>query len=444
MTTEWENYRAAGEKAFTEKDFATAESNWRKARELAQSFDKYDPRVTTTLEGLAETLWHMGNLEEAEQLCNYVLHLFRVTRGPSHPDYGVVSNNLAMLAHFQGKHEAAEQNYQRALEILGRALGPGHPHVVAISTNYSDLLRLMGREREAEHLKNKALTSADLARSGQFQVAEAPAASASTSPAVEQRAPVQQQQPTPAPQPPTVQPSRPPGQDGTIKVSPQEMQSATGANPVLSPAASVYEKALVSAEQAQYPTGSSPEEKWDNARIHGEAAVAAEDWQKAEFFWQAAVRAAESFPIRDPRLCKSLESLAEVYWKQGKYNLAEPLSRRVLGIYEVVLGTNHPDVGFVANNLGMLYHAQGNLKTAVTLYERSLPLLVSKLGTQHPSIFNLETNLKNVLIALGRNDDANAVKEKLIDAQQKRWTRSGKFEAFHRTAPDDTLATNQA
>jgi tetratricopeptide (TPR) repeat protein len=178
------------------------------------------------------------------------------------------------------------------------------------------------------------------------------------------------------------------------------------------------------------PVGASAEEKWESSRAQGEAAVVTEEWAKAEFFWQAAVRAAESFPIRDPRLCKSLESLAEVYWKQAKYNMAEPLSRRVLGIYEAVLGKNHPDVGFVANNLGMLYHAQGNLKTAATLYERALPLLVAKLGAQHPSVFNLETNLKNVLMALGRTEDAEAVKMKLNAAQQKRWTRSGKFEVY--------------
>ncbi len=416
MTTDWEYYRAAGEKAFLEQDFSIAESNWRKAKEIAESFDKYDPRVTVSYEGLSEALWHQGQLEEAEKLCLYVLHLFRVTRGPEHPDYGVVSNNLAMLNHFQGKHEQAEQNYQRALEILSRSLGPGHPHVVAISTNYSDLLKLMGREKEAEQIKVETLRSSDLARSGNFQSADG-AKSQSDAGVATQQMTFPPSKPSPSALPQNMTGAPQPGQDQTQHTSsPQQ------------PAAGAPREHMKNALEG--PVGASAEEKWENSRAQGEAAVVAEDWARAEFFWQAAVRAAESFPIRDPRLCKSLESLAEVYWKQAKYNMAEPLSRRVLGIYEAVLGKNHPDVGFVANNLGMLYHAQGNLKTAATLYERALPLLVAKLGAQHPSVFNLETNLKNVLMALGRTEDAEAVKMKLNDAQQKRWTRSGKFEVY--------------
>ena len=320
-----------------------------------------------------------------------------------------------MLLHFQGKHAQAEQSYQRAIEILGKALGTGHPNVVAIATNYSDLLRLMGRDDEAEQLKNKALVTSDLTHSGQFQVAQSTNAEATNS--------TESTSETTLPQTEASAPQL--GQQAAPQTN--VVPSGGGAG---QPSPAVNHSAPSGPFDGETHHGASPDEKWDDARGHAEAALEAQDWQKAEFFWQAAVRAAEAFPIRDPRLCKSLESLAEVYWKQAKYNQAEPLSRRVLGIYEVVLGKNHPDVGFVANNLGMLYHAQGNLQTAAILYERSLPLLVSKLGLQHPSVFNLETNLKNVLIALGRNEEAEAVKEKLTDAQQKRWTRSGKFEAM--------------
>jgi tetratricopeptide (TPR) repeat protein len=428
LTTEWEQYRAAAEKAFAEKDYANAEAHWRKARELGQSFDKYDDRVTVALEGLSETLWCQGQLAEAEQICNYVLHIFRVTRGPTHPDYGVLSNNVAMLCHFQGKHALAEQNYKRALEILGRTLGTGHAYVVAINTNYADLLRLMGRESEADQLTSKALVTSDLVHSGQFQVAQAtppPAAAVPDHTVVTTAVPGASSVRVPQ-APLAMQQQRPEAihQSGN---SPRPQEIDTGTVAPANPQQAVLQNQLDGIPAVQ---GSSPDEKWENARAHAEAAINGQDWQKAEYFWQAAVRAAESFPIRDPRLCKSLESLAEVYWKQAKYGQAEPLSRRVLGIYEVVLGKNHPDVGFVANNLGMLYHAQGNLPTAATLYERALPLLVTKLGIQHPSVFNLETNLKNILVALGRHRDAEKVTERLLDAQQKRFTRSGKFESF--------------
>jgi tetratricopeptide (TPR) repeat protein len=313
-----------------------------------------------------------------------------------------------MLCHFQGKNALAEQNYKRALETLGKALGPGHPLVVAIATNYSDLLRIMGRDKESELMKNRALTTSDLAKSGQFQVAQSPAKRESA-PAVAAGGHAQLAAASAAITPPQV---------ATAAASTQQ-------------AANLLNADILQTDQRSTIPGTTPEDKWDNARLHAESAVVSEDWPKSEFFWQAAVRAAEVFPIRDPRLCKSLESLAEVYWKQGKYDQAEPLSRRVLSIYEAVLGEHHPDVGFVANNLGMLYHAQGDMPKAASLYERALPLLASKLGPQHPSVFNLETNLKNVLMTLGRMDEAEVVKAKLTDSQQGRWTRSGKFQTLN-------------
>jgi tetratricopeptide (TPR) repeat protein len=398
VTGEWESYRDAALQAFVDKNFALAENIWRKAGEISQNFDKYDPRVTESLEGLAESLWYQGKFEESEQLCNYVLHLFTVTRGPSHPDYGVVSNNLAMLYHFQGKYAQAEICYQRALEVLGQALGPGAPHVVAIANNYAELLRLTGKEIEAERVKRANLLVSNLAKSGTYSSFDNLQMATSQ---------IRAQSPTAS----SAAGGPPMGFDDPNRIA--QSASQTAATLHVPPAfASAYE------------------DTWDQSRSQAESATMAGDWVTAERYWHAAIKAAEKFQPRDPRLCKSLESLAEVYWKQGKYNLAEPHSRRVLNIYESILGPDHPEVGFVANNLGMLYHAQGNLKSAAALYDRALSLLVTNLGPQHPSIFNLETNLKNVLIALGRTRDAEELTARLQSAQTQRWSRSGTYQAY--------------
>ena len=62
---------------------------WRAAYEQAKTFNKLDPRWAATLEGLAEALWHQGKLAEAEPLCKQILEIFKITRGPEHPDVGV-------------------------------------------------------------------------------------------------------------------------------------------------------------------------------------------------------------------------------------------------------------------------------------------------------------------------------------------------------------------
>ncbi len=58
--------------------------------------------------------------------------------------------------------------------------------------------------------------------------------------------------------------------------------------------------------------------------------------------------------------CSSyLNSVAGVYFKQGRYAEAEPLVKRSLAIREKALGPEHPDVAQSLNNLAVVYVKQG-------------------------------------------------------------------------------------
>ena len=54
----------------------------------------------------------------------------------------------------------------------------------------------------------------------------------------------------------------------------------------------------------------------------------------------------------------SLNNLANLYIKQGKYTQAEPLFLRALSIRTQVLGTDHPDVVYLRESLTSLYTKQ--------------------------------------------------------------------------------------
>ncbi len=54
----------------------------------------------------------------------------------------------------------------------------------------------------------------------------------------------------------------------------------------------------------------------------------------------------------------SLNNLADLYQKQGRYADAEPLYKRALAIREKALGPNHPDVASSLNNLAELYRTR--------------------------------------------------------------------------------------
>ena len=57
-------------------------------------------------------------------------------------------------------------------------------------------------------------------------------------------------------------------------------------------------------------------------------------------------------------MAATLNSLAVLYGKLGKYKDAEPLCKRALEIREKVLGRDHPDVVKQLNNLALLCKIQ--------------------------------------------------------------------------------------
>jgi tetratricopeptide (TPR) repeat protein len=58
------------------------------------------------------------------------------------------------------------------------------------------------------------------------------------------------------------------------------------------------------------------------------------------------------------KVAATLNNLAVLYGKRGKYKDAEPLCKRALEIREKVLGKDHPDVAKQLNNLALLCQNQ--------------------------------------------------------------------------------------
>ena len=68
------------------------------------------------------------------------------------------------------------------------------------------------------------------------------------------------------------------------------------------------------------------------------------------------------FPLLYPlQVAATLNNLAVLYGKRGKYKDAEPLCKRALEIREKVLGRDHPDVAKQLNNLALLCQNQVRL-----------------------------------------------------------------------------------
>ena len=102
--------------------------------------------------------------------------------------------------------------------------------------------------------------------------------------------------------------------------------------------------------------------------------------------YQLALKEAERFGEQDPRLAETLNSLASLYYEQGKYSQAESLYRRSLGLVEEVWGEGHPNVAVSLENIALLYLVQGRYSEAEPLFQRSLTIREKVMGAEHPTV----------------------------------------------------------
>ena len=68
------------------------------------------------------------------------------------------------------------------------------------------------------------------------------------------------------------------------------------------------------------------------------------------------------FGVNHANYAIALASLADVYWRQGKYAEAEALYKRAVVIREKVLSKDHSGVADYLNNLGLILNDQGKLR----------------------------------------------------------------------------------
>jgi tetratricopeptide (TPR) repeat protein len=120
-----------------------------------------------------------------------------------------------------------------------------------------------------------------------------------------------------------------------------------------------------------------------------------------------------------PDVAVRLNNLAVLYQNQGKYNEAEPLYLRSLSIVEKQLGEEHPDVATSLNNLAFLYHNQGKYNEAESLYLRSLSIREKQLGENHPDVATSLNNLAELYSNQGKYDEAEPLHRRSLSIVEK-------------------------
>jgi len=122
----------------------------------------------------------------------------------------------------------------------------------------------------------------------------------------------------------------------------------------------------------------------ENYEAEGNTAVERGQYGEAENLLHAEIEQAERIGSLNPHLACSLNELGILYAKQHKYEQAEPMFQRSLGVCVAVLGSDHPDVAVILKNIGILKASQRHYVEADLLLKQSLLLTKRVLGHEHP------------------------------------------------------------
>ncbi len=150
------------------------------------------------------------------------------------------------------------------------------------------------------------------------------------------------------------------------------------------------------------PSALGQDAAWEGFIQAGRDALQQENYDEAERQFEDALEAAERFPAGDPRLGKSYNNLAAVYYAQEDYARAEPLMRRALTQLQEAQGTDNTEVAQTMKNLAALYYLQGNRREAESLLKRSLAILERVHGPGHAYVATVLSNLAGLYQADGR------------------------------------------
>lgn len=133
--------------------------------------------------------------------------------------------------------------------------------------------------------------------------------------------------------------------------------------------------------------------------------------------FESALRQAERFGEKDPRLTTSLRDLADLYLHTKNYSKAEPLYLRELKILEA-FGKNYPDVAHDLYSLGRIYSKQYDYAKAATFFRQAVVIEEKFPQANAAELYNLYSDLAENCKNLKNYSDAAVFYKKMLASRQ--------------------------
>jgi tRNA A-37 threonylcarbamoyl transferase component Bud32/tetratricopeptide (TPR) repeat protein len=120
-----------------------------------------------------------------------------------------------------------------------------------------------------------------------------------------------------------------------------------------------------------------------------------------------------------PDTLTSLQNLASVAWREGKFAEAEAMGRRVLSMRRRVLGPEHEDTLWTQLRLGLFLLEQDKLDEAERFLRPGIELCKRTLGPDHVSTLFGQSDLAWVVWTKGKDDEAVALDRETLAGRRR-------------------------
>ena len=124
---------------------------------------------------------------------------------------------------------------------------------------------------------------------------------------------------------------------------------------------------------------------------------------------------------KHPNTAVTYHNMANVYKEQGDYKNALKWYKKALAIKEKVLGKEHPDTAATYHNMADVYRTQGDLKEALEWYGKALAIVEKMLSKKHPDTAVTYNNMACVYREQGDLEEALVWHGKALRIDCKVW-----------------------
>lgn len=346
--------------------YSEASLLYHKALHIGEQLEGSDLlHVAEALYGLGDLYREQGKYELAEEVFQNALHMRENVLGSEHPQVATSLNSLGLLYLNWGKYELAAPLFLRAIQIREQVLGSEHPQVPYPLNNLGILYYRMGKYELAEELFQKAIRIWEKTLGLEHpQLAYAVI------------------------------------NLGSVYMDMERYELVE----------ELFQRALYIWERAFGPEHTQTVCPVNNlADFYSKQ----EKCTQAEQFYKRALHVWEqSLGPDHPNIAYPLNGLANLYHKQREEDRAESFYHRALYIREQHLDPCHPDIAETLHDLAAFKKTQGKVLEVVPLYERALKIRAQSLGSDHPKTKATCIAYTQLLLELGRVNEAEA-----IDAQ---------------------------